>query len=483
MKLHTDKNLKQTNLVILGLFSDDKKLLKDYSKDLAQELQEAIKKRRFSTKFGKMYYTKQKNEIIVFGLGKKKEFSLDHLRKIIAKSLKFAKGLKATSFSTNLARISTHLDKKLLGRAVSEALFLTEYKFDKYLTPDKEEPKFKVENVYLQFDKNKTFEKGLKEGEVIATNTNFARDLINEPPMVATPTYIEKEVQKQLKGTKVKLRTLNTPELKKLGMNAFLGVAVGSAQPPKLLILEYNGGKGKPIVLVGKGITFDTGGYNLKPTGYMETMKCDMSGAAAVVATIKAAAELNIKKNIIGITPLCENMVSGKAYKPSDILKAYNKKTIEVGNTDAEGRLALADALAYAEDKFKPQLIIDLATLTGACVVALGDKRSGLLTKDDKLAKGLIKSANESSDLLWRLPLTQEYMESMKGTISDLKNTSPKSYGAGATTAAVFLSHFVEKTKWAHIDIAGTAFISEEKEYLNKGGTGAGVRLLLYYLL
>ena len=486
MKLNVESKLKEADLTVLGLFEEDKNNYKDFNSKLSEEISDAISKKIFTKKYGHSYSSNLNNStkrVLILGLGKKKEFTLEKYRKALNKSLKYARCRKSKSLSTNLLKISD-FNTNLLGRATAEALFLSDYVFDKYITPDKDNPKVHLENIYLEASSSKDLLNGLKEGEIIANATNFARNLVNEPAIEVTPSYFEKLAKEISKKNKLTLTVLNKKDMVKLGMGGLLGVTAGSDQEPKLLILEHKGSSEKPTVLVGKGVTFDAGGYNLKPSGHMETMKCDMGGAAAVFGTIKAVSELKLKKHIIALMPLCENLVNGSAYKPGDIIRSYNKKTIEIGNTDAEGRLILADAISYAEEKYKPEILIDLATLTGACVAALGEQISGLMSKDDNLSKELEEAGLASHDKVWRLPMLEEYQDAMKGSISDIKNIAPRSHGAGAITAAVFLSHFVdtEKTKWAHIDIAGPAFISEERDYLTKGGTGAGVRLLLYYL-
>ena len=288
-----------------------------------------------------------------------------------------------------------------------------------------------------------------------------------------------------VQNKKVKIKVLGEKEMKKLGMNALLTVNKGSSNPPKLIIIEYKNGKGPFTAILGKGITFDTGGINIKPTGYIEDMKMDMGGAAAVLGTMKAIAEMNVKKNVLGVIPICENMINGSATRPGDIVTAYNGKTIEVKNTDAEGRLILADALAYTEDKYKPKTMIDLATLTGSVIIGLGYYVSGMVTNNDELGRKLEESGNASYDRVWKLPFFEEYQDDMDGDITDLKNLSGKAdpRAGGAITAAVFLSKFVEKSSWAHIDIAGTAYLKEPRTYHQKYATGAGVRILTYYLL
>ena len=327
------------------------------------------------------------------------------------------------------------------------------------------------------------FSKGLSTGKIIAEATNFARDLVNEPASVANPTYLEKQA-KSLSSKKLTVKVLNKKEIEKLGMGAFAAVAKGSHEPPKFILLHYKN-PGPLTAIVGKGITFDSGGYHVKPYGYMDDMKSDMSGAAAVLGTMKAISELGIKKNVLGVIPACENMISGHAYRPGDILKAFNGKTIEIAHTDAEGRLILADALAYTEKIYKPDTMIDIATLTGACMIALGPYASGIMSKDDSLLSELEKAGAKSFDRVWRLPFFDDFDDSMDAEIADLSNLSPKlKSNAGATTAGIFLSKFVDKTRWAHIDIAGTAYPKEASYYNKKNSAdGAGVRLLTYWLM
>jgi leucyl aminopeptidase len=269
--------------------------------------------------------------------------------------------------------------------------------------------------------------------------------------------------------------------MKEIGMNALLGVASGSNEEAKFIILEYSGGKKKeaPVVLVGKGLTFDSGGISIKPAEKMDEMKTDMSGGAAVMGAIMAAADLELPLNIIALIPATENMPGGKAYKPGDILKSYSGKTIEVLNTDAEGRLILADALAYAS-KYKPAAIVDVATLTGACIIALGDDVIGMLGTDDKLKKEINKAAQVTGELVWELPLWENYHEQIKSDIADYKNTGGRA--AGTITAAAFLSKFVGNYPWVHLDIAGPAWTVKDKPYIPKGASGITVRLLVEFL-
>ncbi len=476
---------KKEDVFVLGVFEEE---VRTPFPELNAELQRVVKLKQLETKFGSTYCSKVLGKpVLVISLGKKKDFVVDKVRRALGKAVTWTRELKHNSFSTNIVENTRllGLDEEKLGRATAEGLLLAEYAFKKYLSGEKKEAKKELESVSLQYNGKSLFNEGLKKGKIIAEATNMAREWTNEPAGVATPTYMEQAARK-IAGGKVSLKVLNKEQLQKEGLNAFLGVGAGSVHTPKLLILEYKGGapKDKYTALVGKGITFDSGGYNLKPTNYIEDMKSDMAGAAAVIATIKVLSELGVKKNVLGVAPLCENLVSGTAQKPGDIVKAYNGKTIEIGNTDAEGRLVLADALSYIEDKYQPEIMIDLATLTGACIVALGYYTSGMMGNDEALQQELKKAGDLSYDRVWQFPFFEEYQSILDSEVADMNNIQTKGKGreAGAIAGGVFLNKFVNKARWAHIDIAGS-YLPEEWEYLSKYATGAGVRLLSYWFL
>ncbi len=325
----------------------------------------------------------------------------------------------------------------------------------------------------------KAVQEGLKRGQALGEGITLARELGNRPGNYCTPTGLAKEAKALGKAFKhIKVEVLDRLALEKLGMGSFLSVTNGSAEPPRFIILRYEGGlKGQaPVVLVGKGITFDTGGISLKPGGEMDEMKFDMGGAASVLGTFRALADLQPKVNVIGLVPTCENMPSGTATKPGDVVTSMSGQTIEVLNTDAEGRLILCDALTYAE-RFKPAVVVDIATLTGACVVALGGVHSGLFSADDELANALLQAGQQSLDTAWRMPIDDEYGDGLKSNFADLGNIGGRA--GGAITAAVFLSKFTKAYRWAHLDIAGTAW----KGGGAKGGTGRPVSLLTHFVL
>jgi leucyl aminopeptidase len=331
---------------------------------------------------------------------------------------------------------------------------------------------------FLQPGRTPTGARGLVEGRAISAGVALARDLGNRPANVCTPTYLADQAVKLGRAWKLGVQVLERHDMERLGMGSLLSVASGSRQPPKLIVVRYNGARKseKPVVLVGKGVTFDTGGISLKPAGDMDEMKYDMCGAASVLGTLRAAAEMKLACNVVGVIPTTENMPGGAATRPGDIVTSMSGQTVEILNTDAEGRLILCDALTYAE-RFKPQAVIDIATLTGACVIALGHVATGLFSNQDTLAEELLEAGADAWDRVWRLPLWDDYHEQLKSPFADVANIGGRP--AGAVTAASFLARFTESYSWAHLDIAGTAWVSGR----NKGATGRPVPLLSTFLI
>lgn len=370
-----------------------------------------------------------------------------------------------------------------LGALIAESFELAQYEFRAFKTKPKE-GWADVEEVLVCGETPKAMREGFLRGQTIAKEVNAARSLANTPGGDMTPAKLAEAAKAAVKGLPVSVKILKKKELEKLGMGALLGVARGSALPPTFTILEYKGGKGKPIVLAGKGITFDTGGLNLKPSNGIYEMHMDMSGAAAVIHATALAARLKVKKNIVALVPSAENATSGESYRPGDILKSLSGKTIEVLNTDAEGRLVLADALTYAK-RFTPSVVIDVATLTGAAVVALGLHASALLTRNDSLADALAHSAEASGDYAWRLPLWDEYEAMVKSDFADMANIASGPYAryGGAIEGGMFLWQFAKEldAPWAHIDIAPRMTAAPGDE-LARGAAGAPIRLLLHFV-
>jgi leucyl aminopeptidase len=361
--------------------------------------------------------------------------------------------------------------------AMLEGAYLGNHLFDKYKKEKKYKPLKKI-NFLVESDDAKKYRRLSSRVATVCRGTILAREWVNIPPNDKRPERLTRSIMASAKKENLKVTVLGEKELKQKKFGALLAVAAGSLSKPRLATLEFNPkGAEKTVVLVGKGVTFDSGGINLKPSTSLFEMKSDMSGAAAVAATLLAVARIKPKLKVVGILPIVENMPSGDAARPGDIIKSHDGKTIEIGNTDAEGRLILIDAISFALKRYKPQILIDMATLTGACVVALGEKIAGTFSFDDQLAEDIIQSGKKTHERCWRMPLPEDYKELFKSDIADLNNIANTRYG-GAITAALFLSEFVGDTRWAHIDIAGPAFAKKESAYCGPGGTGFGVRLL-----
>lgn len=454
-------------------------------------LKKIIKEEDFKGKSGTTLVIRTNCEIpakkvIVVGLGEKEKFNLDGVRKASAAGIRAGKREGAKTVCTILHGAGIgKIDPKEAAQAITEVSQLALYEFDKYKSKDKKEPKKEIQTLIIgEIDKSKLkdIEEGIKRGNIVARAQKLARDLVTEPALSATPTKLANTARQVAKENKLKIKILDREACRKLGMGAFLGVSQGSEQPLKFIEIKYTP-KGKPkkhVAIVGKGITFDSGGLSLKPANSMETMKDDMSGSAAVIATMSTMKELQPDVAVTMIVAACENMPSGKAYRPGDVVRAMNGKTIEILNTDAEGRVTLADAVSYVVRQ-KPDEIIDLATLTGACVVALGDTANGVMTNNQKLADKIIKAGNEAGERMWQLPLYDEDREKIKSDIADMINTGSKGK-SGAQNGAVFIEKFVDDIPWVHIDIAGPSWIDKENEYGPKGPTGVGVRTLINYL-
>jgi len=421
--------------------------------------------------------------VLLIGLGKKRDFSLETLRRAAPKALRGGEklGLKKIAIrAPQVARTPGAQGVEL--QALAEGLFLGAYRFDRHRNVPEDAPK-PVEEVALLVDNvNALTSKAVARARTYAQATILARDLINEPPSRMNPERLAAEALK-LNKSPISVRVFEKKELEKMGMGGILGVGAGGAVPPRLVELTYKpSGKAKKIVaLVGKGITFDSGGLSLKPAQSMETMKDDMSGAAAVLGVFSALAALEPPIEVRGYMAIAENMPGGRAQKPGDVLKAFNGKTIEVLNTDAEGRLVLADALSYASSK-KPDILIDIATLTGAALVALGHLVSAVMGNDPKLVKAILQAGGDSGEKFWELPLVKEYQQDIKSKIADVKNIGGRRGEAGTIIGGLFLKEFADSPAWAHIDIAGPSWTDSDQPYCPTGGTGHPVRTLLRYL-
>ncbi|MFH1106901.1 MAG: leucyl aminopeptidase [Candidatus Micrarchaeota archaeon] len=415
--------------------------------------------------------------ILLIGLGKRKDVDADTLRNAAGRSAVFLRSAGAKTIASFLLADGV-LHSASHAEAVVGATILSLYKFDKYKTEKEERAEVGEFALFCPSNNLREFREAASAAEIIANSANDVRQLLNEPANVVTPQVLAEKAREMAKRNGLKCRIIDEKEMRKLGMEALLAVSRGSRQPPTLTVLEYEGRKGsKPIAIVGKGITFDSGGISLKPSKDMDRMKYDKSGAVAVLGIMQAAAQLRLKVNLVGLMPASENLPGGNASKPGDIVRASNGKTIEILNTDAEGRLVLADALSYAQ-RYKPQAVIDLATLTGAVVVALGDKAAGALGNDEALFQKLRRAGDACGERVWQLPLWKAYDEDVKSDCADVKNIGSNG-AAGTISGASFLKKFVGDYPWVHLDIAGTAWTDKERPYLAKGATGFGVRLVV----
>ncbi len=419
--------------------------------------------------------------VLLVGAGKESELSDRQLRKLICAVQGTLKSLGGNDAVLALDELNVKgRDAYAKTRLLVETLADGEYAFERFKSQKSEPRALKKLTLLTEKATQADVERGATQAQAIAAGMAFTRDLGNLPPNLCHPSFLAEEAKALAKSHKnLKVEVLDEKKLKELGMGAFLAVAHGSDQPPRLIVLNYQGGKkdDKPFALVGKGITFDTGGISIKPAAGMDEMKYDMCGAASVLGTFKAVLDLQLPINLVGLLACAENMPSGGATRPGDIVETMSGQTVEILNTDAEGRLVLCDTLTYAE-RFKPQAVIDIATLTGACIVALGSNTSGLMGNNDSLIQQILEAGQTADDRAWQLPLFDEYQEQLDSPFADIANIGgPK---AGTITAGCFLSRFAKKYHWAHLDIAGTAWVSGGKE---KGATGRPVPLLTQFLL
>lgn len=432
----------------------------------------------------RLFYTHDSlpaRRVLLAGLGKKQDFDLERWRGAASKAGQYIRDSGIKQFVLPVSKISGFQVEDLAESFVT-GLLLGVYEFNEFRTVDRDKIK-EIGEVILLGETGETvqsIEKGSGVGKTIAEAVCMARDLVNGPSNTVTPTVLAEKARQIARNGGMEIEVLEVSQAQAMGMGAFVAVAKGSKEPGKFITLEYNRGKAlETIALIGKGITFDSGGISIKPSEKMERMKDDMSGAAAVLATMEVASQLRLPFHLVGIIPATENLPGGKAYKPGDILKTLSGQTVEVISTDAEGRLILSDALTYSL-RYQPKAIIDLATLTGACVVALGDYVIGLFGNDESLLKRIEDASAKTGEKAWRLPLWEEYFEYLKSNVADFKNVGTRS--AGAIIGAIFLSKFAGKTPWIHLDIAGPASIEKEQPYIPEGGTGVGVRLLVQLL-
>ncbi len=460
--------------------------LKEIDKSLGGRIGRAFKRGEFKGKEREVYSLSLWGEaryerIILAGLGQESRFNKDKVRMASALGVKEARRFKLSYLAIAPMGFGGCGHEETLQLMV-EGCLLGTYRFDRLKTKGGEDGDVKGCVFITETDIDMgVMRQGIERGIAIAESVNHVRDLINSPGNIITPKALAREAKRIARGSQLTCKVLNLDDIKRLGMNAFLSVAKGSAEPGCIIIMEYRGvgGREKPVVLAGKAVTFDSGGISIKPSKNMEQMKYDMAGGGAVIGVIEALARLKLPVNVVGIIPATENLPGGRATKPGDVVKSMSGKTIEIISTDAEGRMILADALSYAL-RYKPRVIIDLATLTGACVVALGRHAIGMMGNNRKYLDMIREAGEASGERVWELPIWEEYEDLIKSDVADMKNVGDRS--AGTIVGAIFLKHFVEDTPWVHLDIAGTAWADKESAYQPKGATGVGVRLLIEFL-
>ena len=486
----------KTQMLAISHFSDARKPspeIIELCKKLGGAIEQVVKLGDFKGKEGtsSLIYNNGQigaERVLMVGLGEQKKATIDTIRKAAALAANKAVGMKVKTLALALHRpFGARFDSEVLAQAIAEGVYYGSFRYDEYVTSEEDgrTDSLTVEVIDNDASKAKRLEDGLLRGAVIGKAQSYARTVASRPGNVINPPALAEEAKKLVRGTPgLSCTVLDDKQMAKSGMGGVLAVGSGSKTPPRFIIVKYapkgKTGKLPTIALVGKAITFDSGGISIKPAQNMEQMKLDKTGGIAVLATVKAAAELKLPVNVYAIVPSAENMPSGTSYRPGDIVTTYSGKTVEIQNTDAEGRMILCDAIHYAV-KQNCDVIIDIATLTGACIVALGTYMAGLMTNDEQLGRDIEKAAQTSGEKVWPMPSGDEYAEEMKSKIADLKNIGGK--WGGACTAAAFLRQFTGEKKWAHLDIAGVDCIEKPGGSATEGASAFGVRLLTTYLI
>jgi leucyl aminopeptidase len=485
IKAENDISSLNTQLLVNYVFTDEVSSLSisEITPDFDPIIREITESNEFRAKDGTISIVHNNvgsgiKRALLLGMGDKKNLDPEKTRNLTGKVVNKAKELGISEFVLIPFK---NMDKEHLS-AMVEGIKLSDYSFNNYKR-DEDRNDLNQVRILIRNDM-KNSQKIIQHSVVVSDAVIFTRDISNLPPNDCSPEVLATLSMKLSDNQKVKVRVIEKEEMKSYGFEGILAVGKGSASSPKLIVLEYSGStKNRPIAIVGKAVTFDTGGISIKPSEKMEEMKFDKCGGCNVLGIMKAVSDLGLDTNVIGIIPAVENMPSGTSYRPGDIIKMYNRKTVEVLNTDAEGRIILGDALSFAVKTFVPKAIIDMATLTGAAIIALGTNVAALVGNDDDLVTKILEYSNQTGEKIWQLPLFEEYKEQLKSSNADMKNIGGRS--AGAITAAAFLSNFVEDTPWVHLDIAGTAWTQEgtkEKSYNPKGATGFGIRTIVKYI-
>ena len=484
-------NFQEANAEALAVtvFKDEKTtggLLKDLDKLAGGFISSIIKAGEFKGEKGEtalIYFAPNKKvkagRLLLVGAGDRVEYNCSAVGEISGAAARFLrkKNIKSFAFAPRCEDNAT-----LVAESAMRGVVTSEFEIDKYKTKDKNGKSISSFVLFLEGAKPADLKNGLNQGQIVGDSMNFTRDLANEPPNILTPTEMANRAKAIAKETGMKCEILDEDKMQRLGMGSLLSVSKGSEEPAKLIVLKYTpqkstGKKGELLAYVGKGITFDTGGISIKPSENMGAMKYDMSGGATVLGAMRAIGLLKPSIPVLGIVAAVENMPDGRASRPSDVVTAMTGKTVEILNTDAEGRLVLADAVAYAEKQGATK-IVDMATLTGAVIIALGDQNTGIMGNDQDFVNEIIETGKEVGENFWQLPLSKEYSNGIKSDIADIKNIGPRGK-AGTIMGAVFIQEFIDKAKWAHLDIAGTAWSDENKPHQGKGPTGVAIRTLL----
>ncbi|MBE6090802.1 MAG: leucyl aminopeptidase [Clostridium beijerinckii] len=480
-KINTIK-VNEADLVMLPVYSENKDLQDEKLTVIYKHFKESNK---FKGNAGEICVATNVVEsgvqdIIFIGLGSRDELTTEIIRGSFGKAIKKSIELKAKKIALNMIS-NEKLSVEDITKSMVEGIGFGEYKFDKYKTEANENSEIEVSIFTDENGKQNSIDEYIDEALILVETTKFARDLVNEPANVLYPETLAEKVIDSGNKYGFEVEVFDEKKINELGMESFLSVAKGSELPPRLIVMRYFVDESKKddiLGLVGKGVTYDSGGYSIKPTSSMDSMKSDMGGAASVIGAISAIAKKKLKINVVGVIAACENLISGKAYKPGDIIGSMAGKYIEVLNTDAEGRLTLIDAVHYIIEKEKVNKVIDLATLTGAALVALGVTTTAVVSNNDEFYKDLESASLKADEKVWRLPNFDDYKKLIKSDIADLKNTGGRH--AGTITAGLFIGEFVQNKPWLHLDIAGTAWTEKETSYCSKGGTGVGVRTLYY---
>ncbi|MFA6918280.1 MAG: leucyl aminopeptidase [Candidatus Gracilibacteria bacterium] len=489
MNIKINKKIKSdSGFLVLPIFREEiGKYPASYPQALKPFFEKRVKSKEFSGKKGEIIdtYLDGKNlppKAVLVGFGKKEKFNSKKARRIAGIIGKFLKKKKNTEVTIVMPEIVAKYAEEFV-----EGLKMSQYKIDKYKTCKKVGcPTYELERLEIVVEKESgVLEKAVAKGDLIAESVHYVRDLVNGPSNIVSTEYMALEAKKLVRENGYKIAVFGDKELEEMGWGGLLAVNAGSPKEAKCVVLEYDGGskKEKPIVLVGKGIMFDSGGYNIKPRNHIESMHQDMAGAAVVLGVFKLLKKLGVKKNVAGVIPLAENMINEKAYRPSDIVTMYSGMTVEITNTDAEGRLILADGVTYATE-LNPDCIITVATLTGAVKVALGDRYSGVMGNDLTLRAELYHAGRQTDDLVWPLPMHRDFKKKLDSEVADVTNGDVGTASwAGAQKGAAFVERFVKKNKWCHVDIGGTAYCEDvQQAFETKGATGHGLRMLVRFL-